>query len=531
MPPNALLPILLCASVLSATRSPAADAPSDETYNTAVKLVQRALATTAASPLSDNGEAAGVIAALRSSHDRDLTPIFDKIAHSKVDENQIYGMVASAILYKESQSAGDPATAPSAAAAADAASHVDMNLLLNSKAPELVGAAYASLIDAQVLSPEQLLQIAANKSSDAAHRVMADAELDRIHKLSDLADVRQFLNDPNHVVRYYAGSVLLSSKDPSDVNAALATLKDLSDSHNLQEAPVQALILVRMQDQKQSAGVPWAAQVAGDDGFDIGLRFTAVSTLLSLHAPEGARAFSQLVKTQHGLPDQVKLGLIALGHPTDLNAAMIAPLTTSDSRLAQSVAQIARKAIAGDSTADLIALIKVGDPIILDWSLSYTDHLDEGPQLAIRTALVNEARIVDNERENDYETAALAAERMLETDGPAGRKAVAALLQSENRAVVEASLAGLYRSNVQNQSELVMPIWDGLTKTTSTETAANYAALILAREGHKEPLNWLPGMVAGGASVQGPGFRALASWYYAKLTGHGPEFVKAVLAD
>ena len=99
------------------------------------------------------------------------------------------------------------------------------------------------------------------------------------------------------------------------------------------------------------------------------------------------------------------------------------------------------------------------------------------------------------------------------------------LLKSDNRAVVEAVLAGIYRSTAENQSELVTPIWDGLTKTSSTETAANYAALILARDGHKEPLVWLPGMVAGG-TVQGQGFRALAGWYYTKLRGQTAALIK-----
>jgi hypothetical protein len=119
---------------------------------------------------------------------------------------------------------------------------------------------------------------------------------------------------------------------------------------------------------------------------------------------------------------------------------------------------------------------------------------------------------------------------MLNTDADAGRKTVAGLLQSDNRAVVEAVLAGIYRSRAKDQSELVMPIWAGLTKTTSTETAANYAALILARDGRKEPLTWLPGMVVGG-TVQGPGFRALASWYYAKLQGQADSLIKNAIAD
>ena len=373
--------------------------------------------------------------------------------------------------------------------------------------------------------------ICRQKPLETAHRVMAAAELQRQKKLASLAPVRGFLNDRNDVVRYYASTVMLSSNDPADVTAALATLKELSDPHDLREAPVQALMLVRMEKEKISAGIPWVVQIAGDENFDLGLRFTALSTLLSLHGPDAPRIFSDMVKNQKGLADQVKLGLIALSHPGEVPQALLVPLAQSPSRLARAVTAIAQKAAnKEDTTADLINLIKVGDPIMIDWSLSYSDQLDEGAQIAIRVALANEARIVDNERDNDYEHAAIAVQHLLENDGASGRKAAMSLLQSDNRSVVEAALAGVYRSTAKNKSELVLPIWNALTKTTSSETSANYAALILAREGHLEPLAWLPGMIAGG-TVQGPGFRSLSTWYYAKLTGHSADFLKAVLAD
>jgi hypothetical protein len=148
----------------------------------------------------------------------------------------------------------------------------------------------------------------------------------------------------------------------------------------------------------------------------------------------------------------------------------------------------------------------------------------------LRMAVIGQATIVDNQRERDYERAVLSTEKVLNDDGAAGRRAIVGFLKSDTRAVVEAVLAGIYRSKAENQAELVKPVWEGLTRTTSAETASNYAALILAREGHKEPLTWLPGMVAGG-SAQGTGFRALAGWYYAKLKGQTDVLLKYVLAD
>jgi hypothetical protein len=264
---------------------------------------------------------------------------------------------------------------------------------------------------------------------------------------------------------------------------------------------------------------------------DEGLRYTAISTLLGLKGPEGPRIISQMIQQQHDTIQQVKLGLISLEFADQLKPEMLEPLAKSRSSLAAAIGSLAQKSTDGsDNTTGLVNLMKLGHPIVLEWGLALSDRIDPDRRLALRTAIVNQSTIVDNVRDRDYERAAVAAQKMLDEDGPAGRKTVISLLKSDNRAVVEATLAGIYRSRAENQSEMVMPFWDSLIKTTSTEAAANYAALILAREGHKEPIKWLPGMVAGG-TVQGPGFRALAGWYYAKLQGQTGELLKGTLAD
>jgi hypothetical protein len=209
----------------------------------------------------------------------------------------------------------------------------------------------------------------------------------------------------------------------------------------------------------------------------------------------------------------------------------LAPLASSKSSLAKSIAKVAQKAAdKSDFTPDLLELVKAGDPIVLEWAFQYAERAEPERRLAIRTALVNQATIVDNVRDRDYERAALAVERILETDGPSGRKVVANLLISENRAVVDATLSGIYRSSARDQSEMVLQIWNGLNKSTSLENSANYASLILAREGRKEAATWLPNMVNGG-TTQGPGFRALAGWYYSKIVGQSDALLKAALAE
>ena len=52
-------------------------------------------------PLSKNADAGQVITALRSTGDQELLPLFMKIRQSKSAENQVYAMVAAAILAKQ----------------------------------------------------------------------------------------------------------------------------------------------------------------------------------------------------------------------------------------------------------------------------------------------------------------------------------------------------------------------------------------------------------------------------------------------
>src|SRR5207248_947160 len=152
----------------------------------------------------------------------------------------------------------------------------------------------------------------------------------------------------------------------------------LSGEHMLKEAVVQAAMLVRVQTEKLPTGGPWASQIASDETFDEGLRYTALSTLLLLGSPDGPTVLADMIQKQRDAIQQVKLGLIALNYPDQLNPQVLKPLVESKSRLARSIGSLAQKAASKtDVTPSLVALIKEGDPIVLDWSLAYSDPLDE----------------------------------------------------------------------------------------------------------------------------------------------------------
>lgn len=492
---------------------------ADGALNVIQQRLRSAVLAARDEPLAKNVEAGQVITALRSTGDKDLLPLFLKIRQSKSVDNQIYAMVAAAVLAK--QAGLDP----------DAAdfNYVDLKVVFSTKDLSLVGSAVASLIDAQALSAAQLKEVMTT-APDTAHRAMAAGELCRLKKLEDRAVLAQLLKDEKPVVRYYAAVTMLTGSG-EEAKAALATLKELTDAADPRQTPVQALMLVRMQKENIKAGIPWAVQIARDEKADEGLRYTALATLMTLDAPEAPGILADMTAKQKDAIAQVKLGLISLERAASIKKEVFDPLVSSKSALAKQIGLVAQKAAQGqDNTADLLSLIKEGHPIVLDWALGYSDRTSPERRLALRTVVVNQATIVDNVRDRDYERAALAAEKIMNEDGEAGQKAVAELLKSENRAALEATLAGIYRSTAKNQSELVLRIWDNLNKTPATENAANYAALILAREGHQEALPWLSGMFMPGTSL-GSGFRALSGWYYAKLKGQQEPLLKAVLAD
>jgi hypothetical protein len=512
-----VVPALVTSVIFAAAGSAAAQ--TDSTLEVVQQRLRNAMQATKDAPLSQNQEASQVITALRSSGDKDLLPLFAKMQQSKSLDNQIYAMVASAILAK---SAGMDPESPDF-------KYVDLKVLFASKDSAMVGAALASLIDAQAMSVAQL-RATMTTAPEAAHRAMAAGELNRIQKLEDRAALGQLLKDEKPIVRYYAAVTMLSGSD-DEQKAGLAALKELTDANDLRQAPVQALMLVRMQKENITGGIPWAAQIAADEKADEGLRYTALAALMALKAPQAPAILGDMLGKQKDAIQQVKLGLISLENAAALKRELFDPLVNSKSALARDIGLAAQKAAAGgDNTADLLALIKQGHPIVLDWAMAYSDRAPAERRLAVRTVLVNQATIVDNQRGRDFERAALAAEKMMDEDGDAGRKVVSELLKSETRAALEATLAGIYRSTAKNQSELVLRIWDGLNQTDATENAANYAALILAREGHQEALARLSKMFMPGTAL-GPGFRALAGWYYAKLKGQNEALLKAVLAD
>ena len=216
----------------------------DSTFEGTQRLFRRAFDAAKETPLSQSVDASQVVTALRSTRDMGLLPLFDKLRESKVVDNQVFGMIAGAVLSKDSK-------------------RVDLKLLFSAKDPELVGSAVASLIDADFLTKEQLGQIISD-APDGTFKAMAAGELNHRKELNDRTVLLNLLKDDKTIVSYYAALTLLDGKDPAEISTALETLKKLTQKHELRDAPVQALMLVRAQKDNITAAAPWAAEVAGD---------------------------------------------------------------------------------------------------------------------------------------------------------------------------------------------------------------------------------------------------------------------------
>ncbi len=469
-------------------------------------------------------DASTIISTLRSTRDPGLLPLFARLATVKNHDVALNAMISQAIVSK------DP-------------SQLDFEKILNPPAdPDISpvdqhrqsASALAALIDANAVSNEQL-QSVLKQRTDGVYRTMAASELLHRKALTDTAPLRDLLQDPSDVVKYYAAVTLLETKNDADIALGLAKLTDLSKNAPAGAAPVQALMLARIRLDKITAGGPWAEALASDPAVSEDLRMVALQTVLAFKLPAGPPILAGLIADEKDTFHQIKLGLIAIEFADQLTPAQVAPLEAAKSALPQTIGRIARRGAAhADITADLIDLLKLGHPIVLTWALDYAQRATPQRALAIRTALVKLAKVVDERRDQDFELAARAAQQILETHTPASRQTLADLLKSDNPAVVEAVMLGLVRSDNRNLTEFVLPFWTAFSQKQSTTyyNAANYAALILAREGHKQPREWLAGMITGGAfpGVESIGFRAMAGWYYAKLAGEDAALLKRVIA-
>jgi hypothetical protein len=532
-PPTTLAPkfsrLALAVLAVSVTAG-AARAEPDANLDSAQRILALAM--------GESRDGVVVRIALKATKDPELVPLFAKIQQSKAPGAQLDANLAIVMATRDPK-------------------NLDINLLLAFKDDVRIGGALAQLIDNNQISDAQLKMVMERESLELAHRVLAASELLHRKALPDHSVLVKALERPisdvdrGDIVRHYAAVSLLMNKDEKENALALKTLNDMLAPRDRRLEQVQELMLLRIYKDKVTLALPWVKTIAQD--FDPAgpktddppkervsprLAKAALATLLALGDPGAPKILEGQILARREMVDQLNLGLIAIEYADKLKPANLERLGAGKSLpLMKAVVDAANKAVAASGpdneqavTDAIMALAQDGQPIVLTWALGYSQTAPKSRQLALREMLIKQATILDDVRGPDYERAAAAANRLIEDDGEDGRKIVAGIIASNNRGAVEAALLGILRSDAKDLSSLIpAKVYTGLCSSATNENAANYATLVLAREGKQEALPWLGGMINGG-SVQNIGFRALAAWYYAKLKGQSSAVLDRVMA-
>ncbi len=441
------------------------------------------------------------LATLRGEHDKAVVPFFERVLARNEKETSYFCTIAIPVISKDGKK-------------------LDIDKVLNPPQTGLLGPALALLLDTDCLSNEQLVAIQ-KQCADSGQKALIATALAKRNALPHREDLVELATTRDKdLVRMQAAVTMIETGDEAEIKQALEILTQISARQDPRLAPYHGLMLTRIGRDNIHKAIPWVQYLA-DNADDDALRRAAVSTMLNLHAPGAPAAFGKLLEQQKQTIQQVKLGLIAIQFGPQLKAEQILPLEKSKVSLVSAIGKIARQSTEGNSSKeDLLKLMAQGHPIILDWALNYSDAVDADLCTAIRDVIIQQATILDQQRGRDYERAVVAAERMTETNTPADRAQLAKYLKADNMAVIEATLAGMAHSQSRDVADVVLPNWPTLKKKSSLEQACNYAAIVLARENHAEAKSWLADMVQGATIKNGNvSLRALAGWYYAKLTG------------
>ncbi len=454
-----------------------------------------------------NGSGAQVLLNLRSTRDPALAPFFLRLSVSKDPQLQLLGLVDANYVTQNPKL-------------------LHLGKLLANVDTRLITPALAEAMQDGKLSPAQLQHLLI-KAPEPAQRMMAAAVLVKKHPKLVLPILDQTLASSRPSVRYYAALTLLQTRNPVQIRKGLAVLAELAGHHSPRMRRIKRLLLLRVASEKIHPAIPWLQLIAKNPRSEFDTRLSAIRALLKMNDPAGAILFGQAVRDARGVVDRIEAGLAAIQYGHLIKAADITPLEKTRSPLLRDIAKTASIAASGkDPTPDLLHLINQGQPIFLNWVLSYCSEPTAAHKTALLAALVKLSTIVDGDRTQDFGRAVLAAQQLAQTDTPADRHLLAGFLKSPQRGIVEAVLVGMLRSRQHNFSPLILPVLPSLLNNRDRRIA-QCAAIILGREGAKQAVPLLAHVCLGSVD-RSDGFRAVAGWYYAKLTGQTAALLDAL---
>ncbi|NNM87245.1 MAG: hypothetical protein HKL95_01865 [Phycisphaerae bacterium] len=456
---------------------------------------------------SFNGPGAQMLLNLRATRDPALAPFFLKLSASKDPRLQLLGLVDANYVTQ------DPKL-------------LHLGKLLANVDTRLITPALAEAMQNGKLSQAQLRQLL-TKAPQPAQRMMAAAVLVKRHPKLVLPMLDQTLASSRPSVRYYAAMTLLQTRHSDQIRKGLAVLAELAGHHSPRLRRIKRLLLLRVASEKIEAAKPWLLLIAKNphSGFDT--RLSAIRALLRMNEPAGAVLLGQAIGEAKGVVDRIEAGLTAIQYAHLIKAADIAALQKTRSPLLRAIAQTAVVAASGrNPTLDLLRLINQGQPIFLNWVISYCSEPATPHKTPLLAALVKLSTIVDGDRTQDYARGVLAAQQLAQTDSAADRRLLAGFLNSSERGIVESVLVGMIRSRQHNFTPLILPVLPSLLKNRDRRIG-QYAAIILGREGTRQAVPLLARVCLGSVD-RSDGFRAVAGWYYAKLTHQTPALLNGL---
>ncbi len=454
-----------------------------------------------------NVNGAQVLLNLRSTRDPALAPFFLKLSASKDPQLQLLGLVDANYVTHNPKL-------------------LHLEKLLANVDTRLITPSLAQAMQNGKLSTAQLRHLL-TKAPQPAQRMMAAAVLVKKHPKLVLPILDQTLASSRPSVRYYAAMTLLQTHNPAQIRKGLAVLAELVDHHSPRLRRIKRLLLLRAASEKIHPAISWLQRIAKNSHSQFGTRLSAIRALLAMKDPTGGPLFGDAVREAKGVVDRIEAGLTAIQYGHLIKVADIAPLQKTDSPLLQKISKIAIIAASGkDPTPDLLRLINQGQPIFLNWVISYCSEPTTPHKISLLAALVKLSTIVDGDRTQDYARAVLAAQQLAQADSPADRHVLAGFVKSPQRGIVEAVLVGMLRSRQHNFSPLILPVFKSLLKKRDRRIG-QYAAIILGREGARQAAPFLARVCLRSVD-RSDGFRAVAGWYYAKLTGQTAALLDAL---
>jgi len=443
--------------------------------------------------LRDAKTANPTLAALRSTEDRDLAPLYAAMTESADKKRRLFGVLALAKLVgKDAAGAlrkrleGDPVMAVRAEA-------------------------LRCLIDAEAISNEQLAA-ALEIPDENVQCQAARALIDRGEAGLALAALEK----------------LAASKDPATSGFSCVCLLGLGRRER--EAPLRkvmrdpatapaalAVILRQIDRQKVAAAMPLVLEVAARETAPTSLRvlaYRAAASLSSLGAVTLRDAILNSKRTALRVP---LLKLLSSRADAGPHLQAIARGTDAISVLARF--EMARKT-GGPTAADAVtAAIDLEHPIVVAYLLDRAgediqahggkcDYYVEALAKYIRGVDPRPARMA-----REHFLAAAAASRLIELGTPAAVAALKGLLAGKATAVTRSTAAGLLRAKNPAARELVRPLLGSPYGELSTD-----AALALGHFGDPAAAGRL-GEIVAKPKAHAPALVVLSSWYLLKIAG------------